>query len=70
MHAIYPLHLQREIDRRWLRRSEETTSVRARLKGMSVLLRKAAVAPENCDTVGAAPTRASSAKRSTTLLAM
>jgi len=69
MPAIYPLHLQREIDRRWLRRSEETTSVRARLKGMSDFLRKAAVAPENCDA--AAPLAgASSAKRSTTFLAV
>jgi hypothetical protein len=69
MPAIYPLHLQREIDRRWLRRSEETASVRARLKGMSDFLRKAAVAPENCDAA-TPPTAASSAKRSTTLLAM
>ena len=49
MPAIYPLHLQREIDRRWLRRSEETTSARARLKGLSDFLRKAAVVPENCN---------------------
>jgi len=32
MSAIYPLHLQREIDRRWLQRSEETAPVRARPK--------------------------------------
>ncbi len=28
MSTIYPLHLQREINRRWLQRSEETASVR------------------------------------------
>jgi len=49
MTAVYPLHLQREIDRRWLRRSEETASVRARLKGMTNFLREAAVTPEDCD---------------------
>jgi hypothetical protein len=64
MSAIYPLHLQREIDRRWLRRSEETASARARLKEMSGFLREAAVAPEDC--YAAAPLPASSAKRSTT----
>ena len=65
MSAVYPLHLQREIDRRWLRRSEETASVRARLKEMRDLLREAAVAPEDCYAAGPLP--ASSAKRSTTL---
>jgi hypothetical protein len=29
MPTVYPLHLQREIDRRWLQRSQETASVRA-----------------------------------------
>jgi hypothetical protein len=34
MSAVYALRLQREIDRRWLQRSEETAPVRARLKVM------------------------------------
>jgi hypothetical protein len=41
MSAVYPLHLQREIDRRWLQRLEETTPIRARLKVMIDVLREA-----------------------------
>jgi hypothetical protein len=48
MFAVYPLHLQREIDRRWLQRSEETASVCARLKVMD-FLREAAVTPKDCN---------------------
>ena len=33
MSAVYPVHLQKEIDRRWLQRSEEAVSVRARRSG-------------------------------------
>jgi hypothetical protein len=47
MSAVYPLHLQREIDRRWLQRSEETASIRARLKAMIAVLRDAAVTRED-----------------------
>ena len=43
MSAIYPLHLQREIDRRWIQRSEQATSVRARLKAIVDVLREPAV---------------------------
>ncbi len=46
MLAVYPLHLQKEIDRRWLLRSEETVCGRARLNGLSHFLREAAVAPK------------------------
>ncbi len=46
MSAVYPLHLQREIDRRWLQRSEQTASFRARLKVMIDGLREAAVTHE------------------------
>jgi hypothetical protein len=61
MSAVYPLHLQREIDRRWIRRSEGTASVRARLKALSDVSSEAAVASEDCDA--AAPsTGTSSAK--------
>ena len=54
MSAVYPLHLQREIDRRWLQRSEETASVRAGLKVID-FLREAAVTPEDCNVAGAPP---------------
>ncbi len=47
MSGVYPLHLRREIDRRWLRRSEETVSVRARLKVIIDGLREAAVTHED-----------------------
>src|SRR5947207_15771179 len=60
MSAIYPLHLQREIDRRWLQRSEETASVRARLKVID-FLRGAGVTHEDCDAA-TPPAGASSAK--------
>src|SRR6266516_1660644 len=33
MSAVYPVHLQKEIDRRWLQRSEEAVSARARRSG-------------------------------------
>ncbi len=46
MSAVYPLHLRREIDRRWFQRSEQTASVRARLKVMIDGLREAAVTHE------------------------
>src|SRR6266566_4497325 len=36
MSAIYPLHLQREIDRRWFQRSEDAAPVRTRLKVVPV----------------------------------
>jgi hypothetical protein len=42
MSAVYPLHLQREIDRRWLQRSEQAASIRARLEVMIDALREAA----------------------------
>jgi hypothetical protein len=32
--AVYPLHVQRQIDRRWFQRLEQTASVRMRLKAM------------------------------------
>jgi hypothetical protein len=50
MSAIYPLHLQREIDRRWLQRSEETSSVRA-LKVID-FFRGDAVTHDGCNVVG------------------
>ena len=34
MPAVYPLHLQREIDRRWFALSEKTASVRAHLRSV------------------------------------
>ena len=46
MSAIYPLHLQREIDRRWLQLWEQTASIRARLKVMIDVLREAVVTHE------------------------
>lgn len=54
MPAVYPLHLQREIDRRWLQRSEETASVRAGLKVID-FLREAAVTHTDCNVAGPAP---------------
>jgi hypothetical protein len=47
MSAVYPLHLRREIDRRWLLRSDETVSVGARLKVMIDGLREAAATHED-----------------------
>ena len=61
MFAVYPLHLQREIDRRWLQRSEETASVRAGRKLID-FLREAAVTPKDCNAAGP--------PRSTAVLAM
>jgi len=69
MLAVYPLHLQKEIDRRWLLRSEETVCRRARLNGLSHFLREAAVTPKNCKAAGA-PRGLSSSKFSTTVLAI
>jgi len=69
MFAVYPLHLQKEIDRRWLLRSEETVCGRARLNGLSHFLREAAVTPKNCKAAGP-PGGLSSSKCSTTVLAM
>ncbi len=69
MFAVYPLHLQKEIDRRWLLRSEETVCGRARLNGLSHFLREAAVTPKNCKAAGS-PGGLSSSKGSTTVLAM
>jgi hypothetical protein len=43
MSAIYPLHLQREIDRRWFQRSEQATSARAPLTMVDVLREAAAL---------------------------
>jgi hypothetical protein len=51
MAAVYPLHLQREIDRRWLQRSEETASVRAGLKVID-FLKEAAVTHKDCNVAG------------------
>jgi len=51
MPAVYPLHLQREIDRRWLQRSEETASVRAGLKVID-FLKEAAVTHKDCNVAG------------------
>jgi hypothetical protein len=50
MSANYPLHLQREIDRRWLRRSEETALIRARLRAN--FLRDATVIPKDREAAG------------------
>jgi len=47
MSAVYPLHPQREIDRRWLQRLEETAPIRVRLKVMIDFLREAAVTHED-----------------------
>jgi hypothetical protein len=49
--VVYPLHLPRAIDRQWLQRSEETASVRARVK-VTDFLRGAAVIPKECDVAG------------------
>jgi hypothetical protein len=54
MSAVYPLHLQREIDRRWLQRSEETAPIRARVKVID-FLREAAVIPNDCNAAGPPP---------------
>jgi hypothetical protein len=61
MFTVYPLHLQREIDRRWLQRSEETASVRA-LKAID-FFRGDAVTHNGCNVAGPPPC-------STTALAM
>jgi hypothetical protein len=51
MSVVYPVHLQREIDRRWLQRSEESASGRMRLEVLD-LLREAAVTPQDRNAAG------------------
>ena len=53
MSTVYPLQLQREIDRRWLQRSEETASVRA-LKVID-FFRGDVVTHNGCNVVGLPP---------------
>ncbi len=43
MSVIYPLHLQRKIDRRWFQRAEQATSARVRRRAMIDVLRETAV---------------------------
>jgi len=63
--SVYPLELQRKIDRRWFHRSEETVYLRTHPKGLSDFSRESA---EDSNT-RSPPTPASSAKPPTTLLA-
>jgi hypothetical protein len=51
MSSVYPLHLQRKIDRRWLQRLEEAASVRSRRKVIG-FLREAAITHKDCDVGG------------------
>jgi hypothetical protein len=52
--TVYPLHVQREIDRRWLQRSEETASVRA-LKVIDFFRGAAAVTRKGYNVSGLPP---------------
>jgi hypothetical protein len=69
MSIAYPLDLQREVNRRWLQRSEEILRGRAHLNGSSHFLRQAAVVPKKCNVAGP-PVGASSSKCSTAVPAM